>query len=158
LPNFSFFRRSWSWPGPEVTQEERDYIELRDSELEDYLRPGPWILFSTLGYTSPWTDFSTTDRPMRIRLEGADIVRVEGLMKTTANVSAPGTIVTLPPEFRPIRTQDSPLFTTSFFSPSAPQAAFFEVQPTGSFGGAFGGSVLPATYSYIYCSWQYTLG
>lgn len=70
---------------------------------------GKWTLFSTLGYTSPFADYSATDRPMRIRREFADLVRIEGVIKSTSNVNTASVAIALPPQFRPVRDQDSPL-------------------------------------------------
>jgi hypothetical protein len=65
---------------------------------------GKWKLLSDVAtYNSPFTNYSSTDRPVRIRREYADIVRLDGVMKTTAAVNQNAPICTLPPQFRPLR-------------------------------------------------------
>ena len=116
---------------------------------------GRWTLFSTIGYTSPWADYCATSQPMRIRREFADIVRVEGLLKTTGNVNGLATIITLPVQFRPSRPQEIAMMGASA---AANCGVNFEVDTAGLFYPTeIVGVAFPQTFGYIRVGFTYTL-
>jgi hypothetical protein len=99
----------------EIPTDNRYRLSIPDSSLDPNLASiqawadripgvGPWQLIRNVaGYNSTWADFGTTDRPVRIRREFHDIVRIEGVFKSTANIIISTPVFKLPPQFRPVR-------------------------------------------------------
>ena len=116
---------------------------------------GKWSSFAAIGYTSPFADFSATDRPVRIRREFADIVRVEGLMKSTGNVNNLAVVITLPVQFRPARLQEVPMMSASA---AVSCGVNFEIDTTGAmYTTEIVGVAYPQTFGYIRVGFTYTL-
>jgi hypothetical protein len=96
---------------------------------------------------------------LRIRREFADLVRLDGLIKTTAAVTNYAQVAILPPQFRPERLTQFPIGFMSLNAGAGYGFTGLEISVNGSLNivEMATTTALPATITYLRISGTYPL-
>ena len=116
---------------------------------------GKWVELKSIGFTSPWADLDAGFAPSRIRREFADIVRVEGILKTTSSIYLASNIIRLPPAYRPVNANNFP--QEGRFTGGTETVGRVQVAETGIVSLRFLTGTTPDSVSFITFNFTYTL-